>query len=363
VGQARLKLPPFVKCYADRHGRRRNYLRKLGLPSVALPGTPWSLEFMTAYNLALVGQTETALPATSIIGAALRSPPGSLAEAIALYLASTAWNELAATSRKTRRPVLDRFRESYGDLPLRRLEPVHITKLVAKMAAHAQRKFRKIFRGLIDFCLKTGLCDSDPSATLKVAKAPKTDGYYSWSDEDIARYETAHPIGSKARLALGLMLYLGLRKSDACRIGPQHIRRGQVKFQANKTKHSTGFTLECPLHPELAHIIAATPTEHLTYLVTEYGKPFTAAGFGGRMRAWCNEAGLPECSAHGLRKALGRKLAEAGASERTIASMLGHADLREAQKYTEAANKRKLAGDAVALLAVSQSKTRRTHGR
>jgi integrase len=143
------------------------------------------------------------------------------------------------------------------------------------------------------------------------------------------------------------MLYLGLRRSDAVRIGPQHVRSGMVCFTPQKTARSTGFVLNCPLHPELAAIVKATPSRHLTFLTTEAGEPFTAPGFGNWMRERCNEAGLAQCSSHGLRKGCARRLAEAGASVNEIAAVTGHADLREVAVYTRAADNRRMAGQAM----------------
>jgi hypothetical protein len=122
------------------------------------------------------------------------------------------------------------------------------------------------------------------------------------------------------------------------------------KAQAQKTQNSSGFTLECPVHPKLAEAIKAVPSAHLTFIVTEHGKPFTAAGFGNWMRHRCNEAGLPQCTSHGLRKGLGRRLAEAQATERQIASILGHSDIRRSQIYTRDADKKLMAHDGMALL-------------
>ncbi len=95
--------------------------------------------------------------------------------------------------------------------------------------------------------------------------------------------------------------------------------------------------------PDLQAIIDATPSEHLTFLTTAFGKPFTAAGFGNWFREQCNEAGLPHCSAHGLRKAAARRLAEAGCTAHEIAAITGHASLREVQRYTKAADQTRLA--------------------
>jgi hypothetical protein len=95
-----------------------------------------------------------------------------------------------------------------------------------------------------------------------------------------------------------LLLFTAQRRSDVVKMGRQHIRNGVVHVRQQKT----GAQLAIPVHPDLQAIVEATPSEHLTFLVTAYGKPFTAAGFGGWFRERCDEASLPKhCAAHGLR--------------------------------------------------------------
>jgi integrase len=107
--------------------------------------------------------------------------------------------------------------------------------------------------------------------------------------------------------------------------------------------------MDIPIAQPLVDTIAATPMIGVrTYLVTEYGKPFTAAGFGNWFRERCNEAGLSHCSAHGLRKAFLRRMAEAGCSEDFIASISGHRDYREIRTYVQAANKARMATEGMA---------------
>ena len=123
-------------------------------------------------------------------------------------------------------------------------------------------------------------------------------------------------------------------------MGRQHIdKNGAIHVRQFKT----GVALTIPVHQDLQAIIDATPSEHLTFLTTEFGKPFTAEGFGQWFRRKCNEAGLPHCSAHGLRKAAARRLAEAGCTAHEIAAITGHASLREVQRYTKAADQTRLA--------------------
>jgi integrase len=61
--------------------------------------------------------------------------------------------------------------------------------------------------------------------------------------------------------------------------------------------------------------------------VTSFGKPYSPAGFGNWFRELCDEAGCPDISAHGLRKACARRLAELGCSAHEIAAITGHASL------------------------------------
>ena len=89
---------------------------------------------------------------------------------------------------------------------------------------------------------------------------------------------------------------------------------------------------------------------HLTFLVTEYGRPFSVAGFGNKFRQWCDEAKLPHCSAHGLRKATAARLAERGATTHEIMAITGHQSLEEVERYTRAARRSQLADSGMAKL-------------
>jgi integrase len=125
-------------------------------------------------------------------------------------------------------------------------------------------------------------------------------------------------------------------------MGRQHVRNGVISVRQEKTRAA----LEIPVHSKLQAIIDATPGD-LTFLVTEKGQPFSSAGIGNAFRQWCDEAGLPHCSAHGLRKAACRRLAEAGCSEKQIAAISGHLSLSEVQRYTRDADQARLARDAM----------------
>ena len=305
-----MKKPKYVEEFTDRLGRVKRYLRIPGRDRVPLPVDclMWSPAFLAAYDK---GMNEVA--ATPIQIGASRTKLGSFDAAVASYYQSSAWTGLAAETRRKRRIYLDKFRserghtgtETRGERPLRKLEQVYLQAIIGKLGPHPQRDLVKTLRHFMGHCVAAGMIERDPTIGLKVGKRIKSSGFRTWSEDDIAKFEAVHPVGSPARLAFSIMLYLGLRRSDAVRLGPHHVRIGLVKFTPQKTARSTGFELQCPVHPELARVIAATPTIGvMNYIIGKGGKPLKSDTLGAYMRAWCNEAQLPECTAHGLRKAV-----------------------------------------------------------
>src|SRR5262249_29686022 len=129
-------------------------------------------------------------------------------------------------------------------------------------------------------------------------------------------------------------------------MGCQHIRNEALQWTRRKTESTTALELEIPIHPELRQIIDAAPSGHLTFLVTELGKPFAVAGFGNWFREQSDMANLRHCSFHGWRKAAAVRLAEAGCTPHEIAAITGHASLKEIVRYTATADRKRLAASA-----------------
>jgi integrase len=135
------------------------------------------------------------------------------------------------------------------------------------------------------------------------------------------------------------------------RLGKQHIQGGALVFRQHKGRKSSPLTLQLPILPPLARIIAASPVGDLAFLVNQQGQPFSAPGFGNWFRKRCNEAGLTHLSAHGLRKAGANRAAEAGASAHQLSAIFGWRGLRHAEAYTRGAERKRLARDAMHMLA------------
>jgi integrase len=340
-----MKLPPYVHGYLDRHGKARHYFRRRGFKKVPLPGMPWSPEFMAAYQAALAGVTAT----TTQIGAN-RTKPGTLNAAVVGYYQSIDFQELSAGTKASRRAILERLRSKTGtdgiaggDRPLALLDQKNVLRLLSQLKPHARRNWLKTLRGLLEFAKAEGFIAANPTDGLKT-KVPSSEGHYMWSEHDIAQYEARHPIGTKARLAFGLLLYTAQRRGDVIRMGRQHIRDGYLHIVQEKT----GTPLQLPVRPELQAILDATPSNHLTFLVTKSGGPYSGTDFSEYFRTQCDAAGLPKkCTAHWLRKAAARRLAESGASTHQIAAWTGHKTLAEVQRYTKAADQARLAREAI----------------
>jgi len=349
-------LPKHCGWNVDRHDKRRVRFRKNGF-STYLTGTPWSEEFMRQYAAALDGVKAQ----VSNIGAK-RTVGGTVNALIAAYLdplSSSPFKTGAAETKRTRRNILENFREAHGDKPLYRTESggrrimlltrEHVQRIVNEKAAtpFAQRNFLNTLRAVFKWAAKEGRIPDDPTLGVSREKV-KTTGYKTWSEDQIVRFEATHAIGTKARLAFALSLYTGQRRSDVVNIGRQHIYNDVLTINQGKSKGGEEAHLEIPVHPKLREIIDATQTVGVTtFLITHFGKPYTAAGFGNWFRELCDQADCPDVSAHGLRKATARRLAEIGCSANQIASITGHASLSEVQRYTKAADRKRMAREAM----------------
>ena len=330
----------YVHSPCERHGKVRHYFRKPGVKRVRLPGAIGSPEFLAAYQTALAGESA---PRVEI--GVTRSKPGSVAAAVATYYQSISFGSLGPATKQVRRRILDRFRDEWGGNRLDTLQPQRVAQFVAAKieTPHAAKHFLMALRAMMSVAIAAGLRPDDPTVGIRI-KVPKSLGFRTWSEKDITQFEAAHPIGTRARLAFGLLLYTGQRRSDVIRMGRQHVRDGHIVVRQQKT----GAALEIPLHPYLTEILAAHVADHLTFLTTAAGKPFSAQGFTAWFRGTVCDAGLPPgLSAHGLRKAMCRRLAEAGCSASLIASISGHLSLREVSRYTAAADQRRMAVDAM----------------
>jgi integrase len=336
------KLPPHVESWRDRHGKLRVYFRRKKGPRVPLPANIGSEAFNSAYLTAIAGLSETkgreARPA---------DPAGSIAALISSYMRGAGYLGLRQTTKAGYASRIEALRTQHGHRTVQGLTRERIVTGILQPYADrpgAGLAILKMLRVLIRHAIDIGWLKHDPSFGIK---RPKTKEIRSWSDGEIEAYENRWPIGTKERLAFALLLYTGQRRSDVHRMTWADVSGETIRVVQQKT----GRKLAIPLHRELLATLAAANRDHVTIINTEYGKPFTVDGFSQWMRAAITAADLPlECQPHGLRKAAGRRLAEAGCSANEIMSVLGHRTLAEAERYTREADQAQLATKAVTKL-------------
>ena len=325
----------------DRHGNRRWYVRRKGSPKVRIRAEYGTEEFWEQYRRALAGKLSS--PRSTKPQSGLPKS-GSFHWLCVKYYLSPNFQTLEPNTQRVRRRILDRICEADGNKPFARMEPRHIRDRRNEWSdkPEAANAIVKALRQLFEFALECGFVDRNPARDVPYIKhAPKP--IHTWTIDDIRQFERRHPMGTKARLAMALLLFTGQRRSDIVLLGRQHARDGWLKFTQWKNRNRKPVTLQIPILPQLQDIIDASPCGDLTFLVTAFNKPFTASGFGNRFRKWCDEAGLPHCSAHGLRSAAATRLAEIGCSPHEIMAITGHKTLKEVVRYTDAVRQKELA--------------------
>lgn len=332
------KLPPFVE---RNHVKGHTYLsfRRGKGPRTRLPSDPASNEFLIAYKAAYIGEPAPArdwfIPAAA----------GTISALIASYKKSAEYIGLRATSMLGYNTRLETIRKEHGHRTIAGLNRERIVTGILQPYADrpgAALDTLKKLRILIRHAINIGWLKHDPSLGIKRAKIKKI---RSWTDAEIEQFKRRWPIGRKQRTAFHLFLNLGQRRSDVVKMAQTHItpeRKIRIKQQ------KTGRDLLIPLHRDTIEALDAFDMQHIVIITTAYGKPFSVDGFSSWMRDAITQAGLPlDCKPHGLRKAAGRLLAEAGATAKMIMAILGHTTLAEAERYTEEADQAGLAADGV----------------
>ncbi|MDI6026102.1 tyrosine-type recombinase/integrase [Corticibacterium sp. UT-5YL-CI-8] len=330
------KPPKYCQGFEDRHGTIRWYYRRKGFPLSPLPGLPWTPEFMAAYEKAAEGEKIE-------IGKA-KSAPGSVSTLIASFYKTSGFVSLSDSTKTTYRGILERFREEHGTKRVSHLQAQHVRKIIDEKTATpaAANNLLRMIHLLLAHAVDMGWRRDDPTRDVKKVKH-KTAGFATWDEQHISQFKAFHGQGTRAHLALGLLLYTAQRRSDVVRMGRQHVRDECLSIVQQKT----GQLVEIPLHPEFQTLLAALPLKNMTFLTTAQGKPFSPAGFTNWFRDMVRESGLPDkLSPHGLRKAACRRLAEAKCSPHQIMAISGHKSLDEVTRYTVAANRRELAKEA-----------------
>jgi integrase len=331
--------PPHLHRETTRHGRTVWYVRVGHGPRIRLTGEYGSPEFEVEYRAALEGRpVEPRKRAVAV---------GSLAWLFHRYRETSTWMTLSVATRRQRENIIAGVLTQAGHEAATAIKRAHI---VAGRDRRAQtpataKHFLDAMRGLFRWALDAGHVRSDPTLGVKNPTLPKLGGFPVWSEDDVTRYETCWPLGSKERVWLDVLAYTGLRRGDAVQLGRQHVRDGVATIRTEKT----GVTVTIPILPALAQTLAAGPTGELAFICGERGQPLTKESFGNLFREACRAAGVAK-SAHGLRKIGATRAANNGATVAELEAIFGWQGGGMAALYTRAADRVRLAKSAMSKL-------------
>jgi len=331
----------FLRHEKNRHGEWCWYFRRGNGKRIRIRGEYNSAQFKAEYDAALTGQA---------ISRAKGPPSGTVAWLVNRYKESRQFASLAPSTRRGRDNILKGLVEVAGEKPFDRINKRHIEDAMDRRAKtpHQANNFLIIVSQMFQWAVGADKLTANPCAGVKPFKV-KTKGFHTWTVEEVEQYRARHPVGTKARLAIDLLLFVGLRRSDVIKVGRQHLRDDVLSIKTQKTD----VWVHVPIYPELRASIDATQTGDLAFLTSATGRPFASSGsFGNWFRARCDEAGLPGvCSSHGLRKAGATIAANAGATAHELMAMYGWSRLAMAEVYTKDADKLRLARGAAERIA------------
>ena len=349
------RLPQYCTAELSRHGRLCVYFRRLGKTGrVRIKEAPFTQEFWAHYAALLAGAPPPMR--RERLGAADHSWRWLCQQ----YFQSVSYRSLAARGQRVRRATLTATWTEptkpgsplqIGDCPLDRFgvravrllrdrklrwearqndDGEHVEFCTNIQAANSLLKY---VRGVLAFGKEAfpDLVERNWGKDVDYFSSAGT--HHTWSLEEIAQFEGVHPVGSKARLAMALGLFTGQRLGDLVRLGHRCEQDGLLIFVQEKNRLTRPVTAYVPIVPALRQIIDASKTGDLFYLAKENGQPYSKESLGNLFREWCDRAGLPACSAHGLRKACVVRLIMDGCTPHQVMSITGHQTLKEVDRY------------------------------
>jgi integrase len=331
--------PPHLHRQVTRHGKSVWYVRVGKGPRTRIRAEYGTPEFDAEYQAALTGAPRPKKGPQS----------GTLAWLIARYRETTSWTKLKPATQRQRENIFLQVIKTGGGQPYAAVTRVGIEQAREKRGAtpHQSRNFLDAMRGLFRWALGAGFVKVDPTAGVKNPKRPKGDGFRPWTQEDVAAYQRRWPVGTRQRVWLDVLRYTGLRRGDAVRLGPQHVRDGIATITTEKSNFTVEVTLA--ILPVLAATLAAGPCGEHTFICGESGGSLTKESFGNLFKDACKAAGVLG-SAHGLRKIAATTAANNRATVAELNAVFGWRGSAMASLYTEKADRRKLALEAIGKL-------------
>jgi integrase len=334
--------PPHLHRQVTQHGKVVWYVRVGKGPRTRLRAPYGSPEFNEKYHAAIAGKP--------LDGRRNKPESGSLNWLWDRYRETGAWTKkLKPSTRRLHENIMKHVLATSGQEPFASINKKSIAAGRDKRSSTpAQaRKFLDAMRGLFRWALEADHIKVDPTAGVKNPEKPKNEGFPAWTEDDVEAYQRHWPIGTRQRVWLDVLLYTGLRRGDAVRIGRQHVRNGVATLRTEKGSETITVTL--PVLAVMQKTLDAGPIGDLAWICGEGGGPLVKESFGNMFAEAARDAGIKK-SAHGVRKIAATTAANNGATVAELEAIFGWQGGRMAALYTRAADRRRLALAAMAKL-------------
>ncbi|WP_336288612.1 tyrosine-type recombinase/integrase [Bartonella sp. CB60] len=341
--------PPHLVKQVTKHGKIVWYVRIGHGSRRRVHGTYGTQEFIDSYKRALA-ELQGIIPPKPKVGKLIE---GSFAWLLKQYFNSVDWHSLAKVTKKQKELILMKICDSIGNIPYREIKKAHITAGVErrKETPAMARNFLKALNGLFKWAIDQGLLENNPTVGVKRPPLKNKDGFPAWTEEDIEKYYQQWAVGTHERVWIDVLLYTGLRRGDAVRIGWKDVKDNIIHLKTEKSKFQTDVFL--PILPELTEILKTNPIGDETFICGKEGRRLTKESFGNLFREACNAAGIKK-SAHGLRKLAATRAANSGATLSQMKALFGWTEDSMASLYTKSADRKKLSLEAIKKLKKSE---------
>ena len=345
---------PYVSRFNDRHGTARYRFRR-GAVSLYLPESPGHPMFEEHYQAACEGREPKAAAVISIPGVI----PKSFGDAWRRVQQSAEWKSLDPATKLKNERLTEEFLQArvdpkepplWRDMLVGELKRWHVRDILAVYAdtPHKAKHLLTAIRRMIGEALDRDWTETDPTHKLKWR--PAYTGWRAWTAAERSQFERRWSAGSVPRAAYALALWTGSRRSEVATQLWDDLDMDRNRITVRQIKGG-GKVLRMLLLPMLKDALGPLPRRAETVITTEYGKPFSEKSLTGMMAHWTHLAGMkPGCTFHGLRKTLGKMLAEEGATAKQSAGILGHDDLDHVELYSREAEQERLAVDGLSRL-------------
>lgn len=337
---------PYLQRETSRHGRLMWFVRRGAGPRTRIPGDYGTPEFMRAYQAAVAGEAvpNVRKPAT-----------GTLEWLLSEYRKSEPWGALSAATRRQRDNIFLRVTRTAGTEAFKDItKEVLVEGRDARKETPAQaRNFLDAMRGLFAWAADAGHVKVSPAAGVKNPKRKKGAGFPVWTEADVAKFEGKWQPGTHQFVWLQVLLYTGMRRGDAVRIGWGDVSHDVITIYTEKSGETVEVNI--PILPVLREALDHGPCGNDTFICGKNGHKLTKESFGNLFSEAARAAGVKK-SAHGVRKIGATRAAENGATVAELEAIFGWTGGGMAALYTRSADRKRLAMGAVNKLALAPAK-------